>query len=177
MRRKTNLTTLFLAPPGLAAAYPRYPAPGGSQPPFGGLGLPAMVPSSHSAPSGHTIAGQHARPGPLGPPPLASVGSPMDPRYAGYRPQTTSQAAWPLKSESSLLNHKEKERREEEDKVRRERREAEDRRMREEAQRARERRKQSAHSPTFSVQFSSKTAVSRRHEFGVGWDCTQLHAV
>merc|ERR550539_789824 len=127
-----------LAPPGLAAAYPRYPAPGGSQPPFGGLGLPAMVPSSHSAPSGHTIAGQHARPGPLGPPPLSSVGSPMDPRYPGYRPQTTSQAAWPLKSESSLLNHKEKERREEEDKVRRERREAEERRMREESQRARE---------------------------------------
>ena len=132
------LIPFISAPPGLAAAYPRYPAPGGSQPPFGGLGLPAMAPSSHSAPSGHTIAGQHARPGPLGPPPLSSVGSPLDPRYAGYRPQTTSQAAWPLKSESSLLNHKEKERRDEEDKARRDRREAEDRRMREEAQRARE---------------------------------------
>lgn len=95
-----------------------------------------MAPSSHAG-SGHMIAGQHARPGPLGPPPLASVPSSMDPRYAGYRPPSSNPGAWPLKSESSLLNLKEKERREVEDKERRERREADERRH-SEAQRARE---------------------------------------
>ena len=95
-----------------------------------------MAPSSHAG-SGHMIAGQHARPGPLGPPPLASVPSSIDPRYAGYRPPSSNPGAWPLKSESSLLNLKEKERREGKDKERRERREADERRH-SEAQRARE---------------------------------------
>ena len=104
--------------------------------PFGGLGLPSMAPSSHAG-AGHTIAGQHARPGPLGPPTI-SAASALDPRYTGYRPPAPSQAGWPLKSESSLLNHKEKERREVEDKERRDRREADERRLRDEAQRARE---------------------------------------
>lgn len=129
-----------LAAPALAAAYPRYPAPGSTAPPFGGLG--AIIPSAGASHLAHPRSN-------LGPPPLSSVPSTLSSqdRYSAYRAPVSTAAGWPLKSESSLINHKEKERRDFEEKERfeqerraKEKREAEERerKQKEDLQRSRD---------------------------------------
>lgn len=128
-----------LAAPALAA-YPRYPAPGSTAPPFGGLG--AIIPPGGASHLAHPRSN-------LGPPPLSSVPSTLSSqdRYSAYRAPVSTVAGWPLKSESSLINHKEKERRDFEEKERfeqerraKEKREAEERerKQKEDLQRSRD---------------------------------------
>jgi len=128
-----------LAAPALAG-YPRYPAPGSTAPPFGGLG--AIIPPGGASHLAHPRSN-------LGPPPLSSVPSTLSSqdRYSAYRAPVSTVGGWPLKSESSLINHKEKERREFEEKERfeqerrvKEKREAEERerKQKEDLQRSRD---------------------------------------